>query len=87
MHTLHVDLGPRSYPIYIGNQILSTLGPICRERELPSVVVVITDKTVGKLYLSHVVSSLTHHGFIVHEIVIPPGEHQKTLKTANKIFT
>jgi 3-dehydroquinate synthase len=87
MHTLHVDLGPRSYPIQIGNRILSALGPICRERGIPSTIVVITDKTVGKLYLPHVVGSLKHHGFTVHEIVIPPGEHQKTLKTANKIFT
>ncbi len=87
MHTVHVDLGHRSYPIYLGNQILSSLGPICREQEVPSVLVIITDKTVEKLYLSHVSNSLRHNGFTVHEIVIPPGEHHKTLKTANKIFT
>ncbi len=87
MQTIPVDLGPRSYPIYLGNEILSSIGPICRNEGIPSVLTVITDKTVSKLYLSHVEDSLAHHGFTVHSIAIPPGEHQKSLKTANKIFT
>jgi 3-dehydroquinate synthase len=87
MQTLQVDLGPRSYPIYIGHQILSTVGPIFRERALPSAVVVITDRIVGKLYLAHVVNSLKHHGFTVHTVIVPTGERQKSLGTANRIFT
>jgi 3-dehydroquinate synthase len=87
MQTLQVDLGLRSYPIYIGHQILSMVGPLCRERAIPSVVVVITDRIVGKLYLAHVVNSLKHHGFTVHTVTLPTGERQKSLGTANRIFT
>lgn len=87
MQIIHVDLGPRAYPIYIGNETLSSIGPLCREHSLPSVLVIITDRIVAKLYLSHVRSSLVHHGFSVHSITVPPGEHHKSLKTANRIFT
>ena len=87
MHTLHVDLGPRSYPIYIGHQILSSIGPVCRDSGVPSPIVIITDRIVGNLYLAHVVNSLKHHGFDVHAITVPPGEPQKSLRTANRIFT
>ncbi len=87
MQTLHVELGPRSYPIYLGRQKLSSIGPICRDLNIPSVMVIITDRIVSKLYLSHVANSLKHHGFVVHSIIVPPGEHQKSLRTANRIFT
>jgi 3-dehydroquinate synthase len=87
MQTLHVDLGPRSYPIYIGHQILSTVGRILRDHEIPSPVVVVTDRIVGKLYLPQVTNSLMHHSFSIHPIVITTGERQKSLRTANRIFT
>jgi 3-dehydroquinate synthase len=87
MQTLHVDLGSRSYPIYVGHQILSTVGRILREHEIPSPVIVITDRIVEKLYLPQVVDSLKRHSFSVHPIVIPTGERQKSLRMANKIFT
>jgi 3-dehydroquinate synthase len=87
MDRLHVDLGPRSYPIYLGNQILSSVGPIARDQNLPLTIVIITDRTVGKLYLIHVENSLKHHGFLSQAVVLPPGEHQKSLRTANRIFT
>jgi len=87
MQTLHVDLGPRSYPIYIGQEILSSIGSICSDHAIPSVVVVITDRIVGRLYLMHVTNSLKHQGFTVHTVTVPPGEHQKSLRTANRVFT
>jgi 3-dehydroquinate synthase len=87
MQTLHVDLGSRGYPIYIGHQILSNVGSICRDRAIPSVIVVITDRIVGRLYLAHVVNNLKHHGFIVHTVTVPPGERQKSLGTASRVFT
>jgi 3-dehydroquinate synthase len=87
MQTLHVDLGPRSYPIYIGHQILSSVGSIYRDRAIPSVIVVVTDRIVEKLYLTHVVDSLMHHGFIAHTVTVPVGERQKSLGTASRVFT
>ena len=87
MQTIHVNLGPRTYPIYLGNQILSSIGPIVHERGFPSTIIIITDRTVRKFYLSHVANSLTHHGFTVHTITLSSGEHLKTLRTANRIFT
>ncbi len=87
MQTIHVDLGPRSYPIYLGSQTLSSIGPICKQHPLSSTIVILTDRTVAKFYLSYVANSLNHHGFSVLDVVIPTGEQQKSISRANKIFT
>ena len=57
MHTLHVDLGERSYPVYIGRGLLADeqlLG-----RHIPGAqVVVITNETIAPLYAQRVLSAL-----------------------------
>jgi 3-dehydroquinate synthase len=87
MRTITVDLGERSYPIYIGHPILNALADICTLHALPHRIAIITDKGVAPLYLREITNILEHHGFETIAITIPSGERQKSLTRANTIFT
>ncbi len=84
MKTLHLDLGEKSYPIYIGQDLLD-------QKELLSnhiagkQVMIVTNTTIAPLYLNKVKALLSD--FTVAEVVLPDGEQYKTLDTVNTIFT
>ncbi|HHM05241.1 MAG TPA: 3-dehydroquinate synthase [Gammaproteobacteria bacterium] len=83
MKTLTVDLGARSYPIYIGAGLLGEprrLAPHVAARQ----VMIVTNETVGPLYLAPVRAALG--GFACHEVVLPDGEQYKTLDTLMPVF-
>ena len=86
MRTVYVELGERSYPIYIGHGNLGEIGVRCAEHGSGRKVAVITDETVAGLYLSPVVESLREGGREVVEVVIPAGEEQKCLETMDGIY-
>jgi 3-dehydroquinate synthase len=76
--TVTVDLGPRSYDIIIGRQLIESAG---REiaRRLPGVrLAVITDETVAALHLSAVEKSLAAVGIEYSVGVVAPGEATKS---------
>ena len=57
MHTLHVDLGDRSYPVYIGRGLLrdtELLGAHVRGAQ----VVIVSNETVAPLYVERVRAAL-----------------------------
>lgn len=83
MRTLTVDLGERSYPIYIGpclhnEHLFNTLLP---HRE----IAIVTNETVAPIYLSQI-SSLFGADKKVITITLPDGEKYKNLQTLNLIF-
>jgi len=85
MRTITVELGERSYPIHIGKHILaapelygSFIDPVSR-------VMIVTNTTVKKLYLSRLRDALS--GFDTGSCVIPDGESFKNLDTFNNIIT
>lgn len=82
--TLHVDLGDRAYPIYIGTQLVAEPG-CYRPHVRGSQVMVVTNETVGPLYLSAVESALS--GYRLERVVLPDGEQYKTLQTLDRIYT
>ncbi len=83
MKTLQLDLGERSYPIYIGSDLLAR-----PELFLPHIagqqVLIVSNETVAPLYLEKVSKSLS--GLQVDSLVLPDGEHTKTLHTLNLVF-
>ncbi|MDP6967599.1 MAG: 3-dehydroquinate synthase [Gammaproteobacteria bacterium] len=81
--TLHVDLGERSYPIYIGAGLLAQQS-LLRQHIQGQQVLVVTNATIAPLYLSQVMDSL--HGLQAESLVLPDGEAYKTLDTVNLIF-
>ena len=85
--TVRVNLGTRSYPIYLGPGVLSSLGSFFRAHDMPKSVVVITDSNVASIYLKRVQDSLRRSGFTVKSITIPAGEAQKNLRRAEEIFS
>jgi 3-dehydroquinate synthase len=84
--TVRVELGGRSYPIYIGTGILADIGTRLREVSGASRVAIVTSTTVGRLYATGVESSLTRAGFEPVLIEIPDGEEHKNLATLARIY-
>jgi 3-dehydroquinate synthase len=86
MEILNVNLGDRSYPIYVGAGILDSLGQRLREAGLVGKVAVVTNPTVAQLYLDAVHGSLDYAGFEVVPILVPDGEEHKTFKSLTTIY-
>lgn len=83
MRTLNVDLGDRSYPIYIGENLLAK-PELLTPHILGQQVCIITNQTVAPLYLSALTNVLADYQ--VDTLVLPDGESFKTLSTVNDIF-
>ena len=81
---LNVELGARSYPIYIGAGILSDNELIARFIHGRKVML-ISNETVAPLYLDQAMQSLGN--FEVDTLVLPDGEQYKTLETLNRVYT
>ncbi len=83
MNTLTVDLGDRSYPIYIGSGLLGRREVLQRHISGHQVLVV-TNPTVAPLYLDRLRPAL--EGKQVAEVILPDGEQYKNLTTLEQIF-
>ncbi|WP_312151419.1 3-dehydroquinate synthase [Pseudomonas sp.] len=83
MQTLKVDLGERSYPIYIGEGLLDQpelLAPHIAGRQ----VAIVSNETVAPLYLERL--SRTLGAYSVVHVVLPDGEAYKNWETLQLIF-
>lgn len=80
---LHVELGERSYPIYIGSGLLQQpellTAAICGRQ-----VLVVTNETIAPFYLKPVMDSLV--AFSADAVILPDGEVYKNLEILNIIF-
>ncbi|WP_045861171.1 3-dehydroquinate synthase [Teredinibacter purpureus] len=84
MPTLNVDLGERSYPIFIGENMLAnpeTLVPYIVSDQ----VMLVTNSTVDPLYTQKIEALLGSH-FRIDKVVLPDGEQYKNTETLNGIF-
>lgn len=78
---LNVALGERSYPIYIGNNLLGRgdlLAPYLRRQ-----IMVVSNTTVAPLYMDRLRAALS--GRQVESVVLPDGEEYKTLAMVENI--
>lgn len=83
MNKLNVELGERSYPIFIGQGCLSQADlytPFIAGKK----VMIVTNETVGPLYEQQVREALK--GYEVDCVVLPDGEQYKNWETLNLIF-
>ena len=83
MKTLLVELGDRSYPIYIGSGLLNQ-AELYTQHIKSSQVIVITNSTIAPLYLDQVLNNLRN--FKVETLILPDGEQFKTLDYVTQIF-
>ncbi len=81
-HTLNVDLGERSYPIYIGRGLLD--GDGLRQHIPGQQVLLVSNETVAPLYMARLEASLS--GLQTAQCILPDGEQYKNLDTLNRIF-
>lgn len=83
--SLNVALGDRAYPILIGRGLLEAADLLLPYIQT-SKVVIVTNTTVGPLYLDKVQVGLADAGISVFPVVLPDGERYKTWETLNVIF-
>ena len=80
MTTLTVELGERSYPIYIGNNLLGQADLI--KRHIPgNSALIVSNETVAPLYLDKTRSMLS--GLKNESVILPDGEQYKNLEVLN----
>lgn len=84
MKTINIDLGDRSYPIYVGDQLIDNPTILLNHIHTHTVVVV-TNTTVAPLYLDTVTQSLGNNTHII-PIILPDGEQYKNTETLNTIY-
>lgn len=84
MKTLTVNLGDRSYPIYIGVELLQDPALIQKHIQTKAVCIV-SNTTVSKLYLTQLKKSLNDYRVI--EIILEDGEQFKNADSLNQIYT
>src|SRR5690554_2867483 len=83
MRTLQVELGQRSYPIYIGESLLGE--GLIRRHIKGKQALVVSNQVIADHYLPQVLEEL--EGLECHTLILPDGEQYKTLDTLNTIFS
>ena len=86
MKTVTIQLDSHSYPISIGQGLLSGIGAASVAAGLSGSAAIITNPTVAPLYASEVAASLQAAGYQVAQIEIPDGEEFKTSATLNMVY-
>jgi len=86
LKTLNVNLGDRSYPIFIGQDLLDD-AQLFAQFSTSSASFIVTNTTVEALYADRLEASLKANGQQVVRIVLPDGEGFKTWETLQTIFT
>ncbi len=84
-HSIHVELGARSYAIVIRRGLLQEIGEELKRLKCAGKVGVVTDRNLAKHYLTQVTRRLKAAGFTVVPVVLPPGERTKTLRSIGTV--
>lgn len=83
MRHIEVGLGERSYPIYIGQNLLED-AEIITKHIISRQVMIVTNETVAPLYLNKIEDALRKHS--LGTWVLPDGENHKSMDSAMKVF-
>ncbi|TPH15199.1 3-dehydroquinate synthase [Litorilituus lipolyticus] len=84
MATLNLDLGSRSYPIYIDSGLIQN--PHLFDKHIRgSRVCIVTNDVVAPLYLESIKSQLASYN--IDEVILPDGEAEKSLANFERIMT
>jgi 3-dehydroquinate synthase len=82
-----VRLKANSYPVYLGNGLLRSLGHLCRHHEVPEYVVVLSDTFSGRAALKGALAALRRSGFRTLSLGMPAGERQKSPERVGQLHT
>ena len=85
METVQIDLGERSYPIVIAQDLLGQ-GATWQNLPKAAAALIVTNDVVAPLYLERLKKVLSAQYAQVHAVVLPDGEAHKDWQTLNLIF-
>lgn len=83
MTTLNVDLGERSYPIFIGDTLLGQ-NDLLKTYIPGNSALIVSNTTVAPLYLEKTQAMLS--GLKQEAVILPDGEKYKNLEVLNQIY-
>jgi 3-dehydroquinate synthase len=86
MKTLHVDLASRSYPIYIGTNLLEQAALFEPHLKSSTTVFIVSNTTVAPLYAKTLMNTLSQLGKTVRLLELPDGESFKDWQHLQLIF-
>jgi 3-dehydroquinate synthase len=86
MEEVRVNLGERSYSIFIGLELMEKAGAIFQEQGIAGKILIVTNPTVAGWYLEPLQQSLTTAGYDVQAMEIPDGETYKSLEQVSRIY-
>ena len=86
MKTLHVDLASRSYPIYIGTDLLEQKALFEPHLKSSTTVFIVSNTTVAPLYAKTLMSTFSQLGKTVRLLELPDGESYKDWQHLQLIF-
>jgi len=84
--TVRVELGPRSYDIVVGDDVLAGAGATMAAVLRRPRVVVVTDMNVAELHLETLTRSLSDAGIAAGTVVLPAGEQTKDFAHLEKLL-
>jgi len=86
MQPLNIDLGERSYDIFIGPNLLAKAGEFFSQVLQPSRIVLITHPFLFQLYGEKIFSGFKNQGWATDVVEVSEGETAKTLKRVEIIY-
>ncbi len=85
MKIVSVPLPGRSYPVLIGEQLLSLSGKLLRDFDLGRDAVIVTNALIARLHGGRLRQSLVKAGFSVKFLMVPDGEQSKSSLWATRL--
>jgi 3-dehydroquinate synthase len=86
MHTVHVELGPRSYEIAIGSGNLTRVVEFVDVEQDDAHAIIITDANVDDLYAEPVAEVLAQQGCEIDLLIVDAGEQSKSIDVAIELW-
>jgi 3-dehydroquinate synthase len=85
IQTVSLNLGPRSYPIYVGDGLIDQAGRICSDLGLSGHAALVSDRNVVSLYGAQTSAALEKAGIKISTHGVEPGEPSKSFTAAREL--
>lgn len=86
MKKITVNFNDNSYPVFIGNNILSKLKNEIDNNFLSSKILIVCDRNVYEIYEEILIKTFRKYGKKLNYYILPPGEKSKSYSELNKIY-
>ena len=85
MRVQRVELGERSYSIYIERGLIKKVADIVSNSNKPTSICIVTDSNLATLYLEDLLQGFSDHGISVCSFVIEAGEASKNINSLERL--